>query len=104
MTIIETSNEPDAKTNVVVFIALLVIVAIEVFLTYRRLSTHALLASLLTLAVIEAALGVMYFMHLRYERRALFLSLIPAIIFVLLMMNYLWPDAMRLNSMRLPTP
>ena len=104
MTIIESSNEPGATLYVVVFVGLLVIVGLEVFLTYRGLPAGTLLASLLALAVIEAALGVMYFMHLKYEHRALFWSLIPAIVFVLLMMNYLWPDAMRLNSLRLPTP
>jgi len=55
-----------------------------------------LLASLLSLAVLEAGLGVMYFMHLRYERRALFWSLIPGLVFVLAMLNHLWPDAHRL--------
>ncbi len=41
----------------------------------------------------------MYFMHLRYERPSLFWSLIPGLIFVLLMMNHLWRDAHRLISL-----
>jgi hypothetical protein len=44
---------------------------------------------------------VMYFMHLRYERRVLFWSLVPALIFVLLMLNHLWRDAARMISLRL---
>jgi cytochrome c oxidase subunit IV len=59
-----------------------------------------LLAALLSLAVIEAGLGVMYFMHLKYERRALFWSLIPTLVFVLVMLNHLWPDAHRLLRMQ----
>jgi cytochrome c oxidase subunit IV len=68
-------------------------------LTYAHLPTGVLLGGLLALAILEAALGVMFFMHLRYERRALFWSLIPGLIFVLLMMNQLWPDAYRLASL-----
>lgn len=82
-----------------VWIGLLLIVAIEVALTYAHLPVGTLLAALLTLAIIEAALGVMIFMHLRYERRVLFWSLIPGLIFVLLMMNQLWSDAYRLLSL-----
>ena len=58
-----------------------------------------LLAALLTLALLEAGLGVMFFMHLKYERRILFWSLIPGIIGVLLMMNHLWRDAERMISL-----
>ena len=57
------------------------------------------LLALLTLAVVEAGLGMMYFMHLKYERRTLFWSLIPALIFVFLMMNQFWSDAYRLRSL-----
>ena len=43
----------------------------------------------------------MYFMHLRYERRTLFWSLIPALMFVFIMMNQFWSDAYRLRSLLL---
>jgi hypothetical protein len=46
----------------------------------------------------------MYFMHLKYERPRLFWSLIPTLIFVLFMMDHIWPDALRLIKLRLPTP
>jgi cytochrome c oxidase subunit IV len=42
----------------------------------------------------------MYFMHLAHEKRSLFLTLIPATIFVLLMMNMIWSDGYRLLHMR----
>jgi heme/copper-type cytochrome/quinol oxidase subunit 4 len=84
------------KLYVGVWLGLLVIVAAEVALTYGGLSEGSLLAALLVLAVIEAAIALMYFMHLRYERRLLFWSLIPALIFVLLMLNHVWRDAARM--------
>ena len=90
---------PGMRVYVAVWLGLLLIVGAEVALTYAGLPTGTLLAALLALALVEAGLGVMYFMHLRYERRALFWSLIPALIFVFIMMNQFWSDAHRLGTM-----
>jgi caa(3)-type oxidase subunit IV len=95
-----STQQPGMRLYVMVWIGLVLIVAVEVALTLAHLPTGSLLAALLSLAVIEAGLGVMYFMHLKYERRALFWSLIPMLVFVLVMMNHLWPDAHRLLRMR----
>jgi heme/copper-type cytochrome/quinol oxidase subunit 4 len=86
------------KLYLTVFASLLLIVAIEVVLTYLRLPTETLLFALLALALVEAGLGLLYFMHLKYERR-LFWSLIPALIFVFIMMNQFWADAHRLRTL-----
>jgi cytochrome c oxidase subunit IV len=83
-----------------VYFVLLGIAGLEVFVAYQSLSTTTLLAVLLALAVCGGALAVMYFMHLAQERRSLFLTLIPAVIFVLLMMNMIWSDSFRLLHMR----
>jgi cytochrome c oxidase subunit IV len=102
MTVTASGRGPTMRAYVLVWIGLILIVGVEVFLTYQRLSAGALLASLLVLALIEAALAVMYFMHLKYERPALFWSLIPYLIFALVMMDHFWPDALRLMHQRLP--
>jgi caa(3)-type oxidase subunit IV len=90
---------PEMRLYVAVWLGLLFIVGAEVALTYARLPSGILLAALLALALLEAGLGVMYFMHLKYERRILFWSLIPALIFVFIMMNQFWTDAHRLRSL-----
>jgi cytochrome c oxidase subunit 4 len=95
----DTMPGPGMRLYVAVWLGLLLIVAAEVALTYAGLSTRTLLAALLVLALVEAGLGLMYFMHLKYERRTLFWSLIPALIFVFLMMNQFWSDAYRLRSL-----
>ena len=99
MATMESTPGPGMRLYVAVWIGLVLIVAVEVALTYAHLPAGTLLAGLLALAITEAAVGVMFFMHLRYERRALFWSLIPGLIFVLLLMNQLWPDAYRLLSL-----
>ena len=98
----ETNHEPGMKEYVAIWVGLLCIVGIETFLTSMNLSTHGLLAALLILAFIEAGIALLYFMHLRYEKPNLFWSLVPAVIFVLFMMNHIWPDAYRMVNLRVP--
>jgi len=100
MTATESTQQPGMRLYVTVWIGLVLIVAVEVALTMAHLPTNTLLAALLSLAVLEAGLGVMYFMHMKYERPVLFWSLIPTLVFVLVMMNHLWPDAHRLLRMQ----
>jgi caa(3)-type oxidase subunit IV len=83
-----------------IYFALLCLTGIEVLVAYQHFSMGGTLAILLGLAAVSGALAVMYFMHLAQERRSLFLTLIPALIFVLLMMNMIWSDGFRLHDMR----
>ncbi len=102
MTAMESRHGPGMRLYVVVWTGLILIVGVEVVLTYEHLPVGMLLACLLVLAFIEAGLGVMYFMHLKYERPSLFWSLIPYLLFALVMMDHFWPDALRLMRQRLP--
>jgi cytochrome c oxidase subunit 4 len=97
------SPSPGMRFYAVLWAGLLGIVIVEVLLTYAHLRPLALTISLVALALIEAGVALMYFMHLKYERRILFWSLIPALVFVLVMFDHFWPDAFRVTSMRLPT-
>jgi heme/copper-type cytochrome/quinol oxidase subunit 4 len=83
-----------------VYLALLAIAIMEVVLAYQHFSTASLLAILLALAFCGGTLALRYFMHLAQETRGLFLTLVPAVIFVLLMMNMIWSDSFRLLHMR----
>ena len=89
------------KLYLAVYVGLLLIVGVEVALTYAGLPRGTLLAALLALAALEAGLGLAFFMHMKYERRLLFWSLIPALIFVFLMLNHLWRDAARMVRLHL---
>jgi heme/copper-type cytochrome/quinol oxidase subunit 4 len=84
-----------------IVIGLMVIVGIEVILTYQHLPVRTLLFSLLCLACVEAFVGIMYLMHVRYENRLLFWTIFPATLFVLVLLNYIWPDAFRMARMSL---
>jgi cytochrome c oxidase subunit 4 len=102
MTSVASDSSPGMRFYVVLWAGLMGIVIVEVLLTYAQLRPLALTISLVALALIEAGVALMYFMHLKYERRILFWSLIPALVFVLVMFDHFWPDAFRVTSMRLP--
>jgi caa(3)-type oxidase subunit IV len=85
-----------------VYFVLIGISLVEVFLAFQSFSTGTLVVLLLVLALCSAGLGLMYFMHLAQEKRSLFLTLIPATIFVLIMMNMFWGDSVRLLHLRSP--
>jgi len=87
--------------NVLIWLAMLVIVALEVVVTYDRPAMPVLIGALLLLAAVQAFLGLMFFMHLRHERALLGWSLIGSLIFVLALMNQVWPDALRVFRLRL---
>lgn len=55
---------------------------------------------MLMLALLQASIAVMYFMHLAQERQVLVLALIPYTIFVLFMMNMIWSDSFRALRLR----
>lgn len=94
----EVVHEPKLSSYVMIWFGLLCIAGIEVFMTYRGLSASALLVVLLVLAFTEAVVGLLYFMHLKYDRPLLLWSFAIAVVFVLLMMNQIWPDAYRMAS------
>lgn len=98
----DTKNAPGMKEYIAIWVGLLCIVGIETFLTTMHISTHRLLAALLVLAFVEAGIALLFFMHLKYERPRLFWTLVPLVIFVLFMMNHIWPDAYRMLNMRVP--
>ncbi|HET7024443.1 MAG TPA: cytochrome C oxidase subunit IV family protein [Gemmatimonadales bacterium] len=90
---------PGMKLYLMIWVGLLVIVAAEVALTYAGLSRGDLLLGLLLLALLEAILGVLYFMHMKWENRILLFSMAGYFGLALLFMNHIWRDAARMVSM-----
>ncbi|MGA2628890.1 MAG: cytochrome C oxidase subunit IV family protein [Terriglobia bacterium] len=88
------------KLFLYVWFWLLGLTGIEVFLAYEQLGVKLMLTLLMGLSIIKATLIISYFMHLRYERRSLVLTLMPAMIFVIGMLFVFFPDSLRLLHMR----
>jgi cytochrome c oxidase subunit IV len=83
-------------TYLVIYVAILAIAGLQVALAYTASGLQQFVA-MMVFAVIQAALAITFFMHMRTERRKLYLTLIPVTIFVLLMMNMIWTDSFRIS-------
>ena len=97
---IEEPEHGTIKTFTTVWIFLLIFTGIEVFLAYEQVTPVIMLTILVGLSIVKAALIIAYFMHLKFERFSLFLTLFPMLIFCILMMLVFVPDAMRALGMR----
>jgi cytochrome c oxidase subunit 4 len=100
--IVEHMTGATTMTFAKVWIALLILTGAEVFLAYEQVPTMIMLTILVGLSIIKAALIIAYFMHLKFERLSLFLTLFPMLIFCILLMLIFLGDATRLPNMRPP--
>jgi cytochrome c oxidase subunit 4 len=87
------------KLYVSVWLWLVAMTLIEVFLAYEHVPLKLMLVLLLGLSFIKAALIVSYFMHLRWERMSLVLTLIPIAVVCLCLMMIFFPDSFRLYEL-----
>ena len=86
------------RSNYFVWTWLLGLTGVEIVLAYLELPLRVMLVSLLGLSFVKAALIVAYFMHLKFERLNLVLTIIPAFVICVLLLNVFFPDAIRLRE------
>jgi caa(3)-type oxidase subunit IV len=79
--------------------ALLVMTAVEVYLTYQNLQPVRMLTILMGLSLIKAGLIIGYFMHMKFEiSRMKWLTMASLVVCLALMMIF-FPDALRILSL-----
>jgi len=80
--------------------ALLVMTAMEVYLTYQNMEPKRMLTLLMGLSLIKAALIIGFFMHLRYEVSTMkWLTMASVVGCLILMTIFFFPDAFRILSL-----
>jgi len=89
-----------SKLTLTVWAWLLVLTGVEVFLAYIQFSVNVMLVLLMGLSLVKAALIMAYFMHLRFEKRTLVLTLVPALVVVVSTLAVFFPDSIRLLHMK----
>ncbi len=97
------AEEHFAGTNklfVSIWIWLLVLTAIEVLLAYKPMSLILMLTILMGLSIIKAALIVAYFMHLKFERLSLILTIVPMLVVCICLLFVFFPDSFRSSGLR----
>lgn len=80
----------------IVWGALLVMTAIEVFLAYRNLQPVRMLTILMGLSLLKAALIIGYFMHMKFEISRMKWATMASLVVCLSLMLVFMPDALRL--------
>jgi caa(3)-type oxidase subunit IV len=88
------------RLYLIVWSGLLILTVAEVVLAYVSMPVTLMLGLLLLLSFGKTGLIVTYFMHLRWERSSLVLSIIPAVAFCIAMMFVVFPDGLRLLEFR----
>jgi cytochrome c oxidase subunit 4 len=90
------------KSFSTIWVILLFLTGVEVFLAYEQVPLLIMLTALMGLSVIKAAMIIAYFMHLKFERFSLFLTLFPMLVLCIVLMLIFMPDANRLLTLRPP--
>src|SRR2546429_9809982 len=92
------------KLFISVWVWLLLLTGFEVFLGYKQLPVIYMLVILMGASIIKAALIVAYFMHLRFERLNLILTIIPALVICICLLLVFFPDSFRSKQLRYNGP
>jgi cytochrome c oxidase subunit 4 len=88
------------KLFISIWVWLVALTLVEIFLAYKPMPIHLMLIVLLGLSIIKAALIIAYFMHLKFERLSLILTLIPALVVCILLLFVFFPDSFRSAGLR----
>ena len=83
-----------------VWVWLLALTGFEVFLGYKHLPVIYMLVILMGVSIVKAALIVAYFMHLRFERLNLILTIVPALVIAICLLLVFFPDSFRSKELR----
>lgn len=85
------------KKDLIIYVCLLALAGIQFVIAYQNISAGQMFARMLVVALIEASLALLFFMHLS-ENRGLLWFVVIFNVFVLLAMQYSWTDSFRLSG------
>jgi cytochrome c oxidase subunit IV len=83
-----------------IWIWLVLLTLVEIVLAYRPMAIHIMLTILLGISIIKAALIVAYFMHLKFERLSLILTIVPMLVICICLLFVFFPDSFRSHGLR----
>jgi len=84
--------------DLVVYLCILALAAIQFVIAYQNIDGTQMFVRMLIVALFEAGLALLFFMHLWAEKRAFMWAAGIITVFVLLAMQYGWTDSFRISS------
>jgi caa(3)-type oxidase subunit IV len=94
----EAHKDSGMGKDVVVYLCILALAAIQFVIAYQNIDGSQMFVRMLIVAVIEAGLALLFFMHLWSEKRVFMWASGFITIFVLLAMQYGWTDSFRISN------
>ena len=92
----ETHRSAGIGKDLAVYLCLLVLAGLQFVIARQNIDASQMLWRMLAVAIVEAGLAVMFFMHLGTEKRGFALFVVIFTVFVLLAMQYGWTDSSRM--------
>lgn len=83
--------------DLIVYVCLLALAGIQFVIAYQNITPTQMFTRMLVVALIEASLALLFFMHLA-DNRGLLWFVVIFNVFVLFAMQYGWTDSFRISS------
>src|SRR5271169_6740094 len=93
----ETHQSAGMGKDLVVYFCILALAAIQFVVAYQSIDAGQMFLRMMIVAIVEAALALLFFMHL-WENRGLLWFVVIFTVFVLLAMQYGWTDSFRISA------
>jgi heme/copper-type cytochrome/quinol oxidase subunit 4 len=93
----EARNSPGIRKDLIVYACLVALAGIQFVIAYQAITPSQMFTRMLAVAIIEASLALLFFMHLA-DNRGLLWFVVIFNVFVLLTMQYGWTDSFRLSN------
>ena len=84
--------------DLIVYLCILALAAFQFVLAYQNIDASQMFVRMMIVAIVEAGLALLFFMHLWAENRGLLWFVVIFTVFVLLAMQYGWTDSFRLSG------
>lgn len=93
----DTQHSSGTGRDLIVYVVLLALAGIQFFIAYQDITASQMLVRMLSVAIVEAGIALLFFMHLSENRGLMWFVLIFTVA-VILGMQYGWTDAFRLTN------
>ena len=96
MTTAEQSKSNGIGKDLTIYVCLLVLAGLQFVIAYQHIDGSQMFARMLVVAIVEAGLAMLFFMHLWSEKRAFLWFVVIFTVAVLLGLQYGWTDSNRM--------
>ncbi len=96
MTTAEEHKSNGIGKDLIVYICLLALAGVQFAIAYQNIDASQMFTRMLLVAIVEAGLAMLFFMHLWSEKRAFLWFVVIFTVAVLLGLQYGWTDSTRM--------